>query len=239
MKHIGMMMALALFTWALPGRAAGPPPTPAAPPEVSSVGVIAGANEPGQRLVITGTVYAPDGVTPAPGVIVYAYQTDAGGEYHNDAQRVARLHGWAKSDAQGHFEFRTIHPGAYPAAPSRRTSMCTFMAAAIRSSGPRTFALPEIRCSRRKMCSARRRKEISAACVPLRAMPQAWSTAASISAPARLPIIRWAKAPNCCGAELRIATQTKFDPPFPRTSIMSSSFNRAGKDPYLGTVGRR
>ena len=114
MKHIRMMMALALFTWALPGRAAGPPPTPAAPPEVSSVGVIAGANEPGQRLVISGTVYAPDGVTPAPGVIVYAYQTDAGGEYHNDVQRVARLHGWAKSDAQGHFEFRTIHPGAYP-----------------------------------------------------------------------------------------------------------------------------
>jgi protocatechuate 3,4-dioxygenase beta subunit len=94
--------------------AAGPPPTPEAPPDVSSVGTIAPASEPGQRLVVSGTVYAPDGVTPAPGVIVYAYQTDASGEYHNDAQRVARLHGWAKSDAAGRYEFRTIHPGAYP-----------------------------------------------------------------------------------------------------------------------------
>src|SRR5437588_4849031 len=94
--------------------AAGPPPTPAAPPDVSSLGVIAPAGEPGQRLVVSGTVYGPDGATPAPGVIVYAYQTDAKGEYHNDAQRVARLHGWAKTDANGHFEFRTIHPGAYP-----------------------------------------------------------------------------------------------------------------------------
>jgi hypothetical protein len=43
------------------------------------------------------------------------YQTDGTGQYHNDPNtRVARLHGWAKTDAQGHFEFRTIHPGAYP-----------------------------------------------------------------------------------------------------------------------------
>jgi protocatechuate 3,4-dioxygenase beta subunit len=96
-------------------RADGPPPTPPPPANVSSVGTIADASEPGARLIFTGQVFAPDGVTPASGVFVYAYQTDATGQYHNDPNtRVARLHGWAKTDAQGHFEFRTIHPGAYP-----------------------------------------------------------------------------------------------------------------------------
>lgn len=94
--------------------ASGPPPTPEPPAGVSSAGAIAPAGEPGQRLVISGQLFAPDGTTPAPGVIVYAYQTDATGEYRNDSSRIARLHGWAKTDAQGRFEFRTIHPGAYP-----------------------------------------------------------------------------------------------------------------------------
>lgn len=92
----------------------GPPPTPPAPDDVTVVGTIAGASEPGERLVISGQAFAPDGVTPAARVIIYAYQTDATGEYHNDASRVARLHGWAKTDAGGHFEFRTIRPAPYP-----------------------------------------------------------------------------------------------------------------------------
>jgi protocatechuate 3,4-dioxygenase beta subunit len=96
------------------GLAEGPPPTPAAPTNVSSVGVIAGPSEPGPRLVFSGQVFAPDGTTPAPGVIVYAYQTDITGRYQNDARGIARLHGWAKTDAQGRFEFQTIRPGVYP-----------------------------------------------------------------------------------------------------------------------------
>jgi protocatechuate 3,4-dioxygenase beta subunit len=94
--------------------ASGPPPTPPPPANVSSVGVIGGANEPGESLVVSGQVFAPDGVTPVAGIIVYAYQTDATGEYHNDANSVARLHGWAKTDAQGRYEFRTIRPAPYP-----------------------------------------------------------------------------------------------------------------------------
>jgi len=94
--------------------ASGPPPTPPAPADVSSVGMIAGTNEPGDRLVVSGQIMAPDGTTPVAGIIIYAYQTDATGEYHNDPNRVARLHGWAKTDAQGRYEFRTIRPAPYP-----------------------------------------------------------------------------------------------------------------------------
>jgi len=57
----------------------GPPPTPPPPATVSSVGIIADPNEPGERLEISGQVFSPDGVTPASNVIVYAYQTDATG----------------------------------------------------------------------------------------------------------------------------------------------------------------
>lgn len=93
----------------------GPPPTPAAPANVTSVGTIAGPDESGHRLIFKGQVFAPDGNTPAPNVIVYAYQTDWTGEYHRDPKtQIARLHGWAKTDAQGRFEFHTIRPGPYP-----------------------------------------------------------------------------------------------------------------------------
>ena len=113
MKHwfgiLTFVCALSLISFA-----AGPPPTPAAPPNVGPVGTIAVPSEPGTRLVVTGQVFAPDGTTPAPNVIVYAYQTDSTGQYHNDAASIARLHGWAKTDAQGRFEFQTIRPGAYP-----------------------------------------------------------------------------------------------------------------------------
>lgn len=105
-----------LFAVAMMAAAAdGPPPTPEPPRNISPTGSIADAGESGARLIVSGQVFAPDGVTPAPGVIVYAYQTDAAGYYQNDPQtRVARLHGWARTDAQGRFEFRTIRPAPYP-----------------------------------------------------------------------------------------------------------------------------
>ncbi len=95
--------------------ASGPPPTPNPPADVTNTGMIAPAGEPGQRLRISGQVFAPDGATPVAGVFVYAYQTGADGLYQNDpTTRIARLHGWAKTDEHGRFEFVTIHPGAYP-----------------------------------------------------------------------------------------------------------------------------
>lgn len=105
--------AILLLSSALILAQQGPPPTPPPPPNVSSSGTIAGAAEPGEKLVVSGQVFAPDGKTPVPDVIVYAYQTDATGEYHN-IDRIARLHGWVKTDANGKFEFQTIRPGPYP-----------------------------------------------------------------------------------------------------------------------------
>src|SRR5690242_18234147 len=93
-----LSVALSVTLSAVGTAQSGPPPTPPPPDTVSSVGTIAGANEPGQRLEISGQVFAPDGTTPVANVMVYAYQTDATGAYHNNPEtRVARLHGWART----------------------------------------------------------------------------------------------------------------------------------------------
>ncbi len=76
---------------------------------------IAGNDEPGQRLIVTGEVLAPDGQTPLAGVTVYAYNTDAEGYYgENRAEYPPRLYGWMRTDTGGRFELHTILPGSYP-----------------------------------------------------------------------------------------------------------------------------
>ena len=86
----------------------------ARPASIASTSRIAPATEPGTPLVVHGRVVQKDGVTPAAGITVFAYQTDATGVYNARGVRGWRLKGWAKSDAQGRFEFRTIRPGSYP-----------------------------------------------------------------------------------------------------------------------------
>ena len=74
---------------------------------------LAGAEEPGARLVVTGQVFAPDGTTPAPGVTLYVYQTDSTG-YYARSGGIPRLRGWMTTDAEGRYEYRTIRPAPYP-----------------------------------------------------------------------------------------------------------------------------
>lgn len=50
-----------------------------APANLSWQASIAGADEPGEGLVISGRVFAPDGETRVAGVTVYGYHTDATG----------------------------------------------------------------------------------------------------------------------------------------------------------------
>ncbi len=90
------------------------------PDKIGSVDTSAGWNEAGQKLLITGTIYLPDGKTPAPGVILYYYHTDTKGYYANRpgldkrVQRHGYLRGWVQSDAKGQYAIYTVRPAPYP-----------------------------------------------------------------------------------------------------------------------------
>ncbi len=87
----------------------------APPPQIATFGRIASATEPGQPLEISGTVYREGRAAPAPGIVLFAYHTDASGAYNRpNSPFRPRLHGWAKTDAEGRYGFRTIKPAAYP-----------------------------------------------------------------------------------------------------------------------------
>lgn len=79
-------------------------------------------SETGPRMVISGTVYKPDGKTPAPGVILYVYHTDQTGHYTKKGDekgwglRHGYIRGWMKTNDKGEYKFFTLKPAAYPGA---------------------------------------------------------------------------------------------------------------------------
>jgi protocatechuate 3,4-dioxygenase, beta subunit len=80
---------------------------------------IANPDEPGERLTISGTIYQKDGRTPAQGIILYLYHTDAEGNYspgknQTQAIRHGHLRGWIKTGPDGKYVFHTILPASYP-----------------------------------------------------------------------------------------------------------------------------
>jgi protocatechuate 3,4-dioxygenase beta subunit len=78
--------------------------------------------EPGPKMVISGTIYKPDGKTPAPGVVLYVYHTDQSGHYSKKggekgwALRHGYIRGWVKSNEKGEYKFFTLKPASYPGA---------------------------------------------------------------------------------------------------------------------------
>jgi protocatechuate 3,4-dioxygenase beta subunit len=90
----------------------------ASPGLVSHI-VIAGPNEPGARLIITGRVVGRDG-KPRGGVVIEAHHTDASGIYLAEGARgpnpkvAARLFGRLATAADGTYQIDTIRPGSYP-----------------------------------------------------------------------------------------------------------------------------
>ena len=85
------------------------------PSTISAQATIAPPSEAGERLVMSGTVYEPDGVTPAPAITIFVYHTDARGHYNSpDDALNPRLYGWVRTGSDGRYEFRTIRPGPYP-----------------------------------------------------------------------------------------------------------------------------
>ena len=101
--------------------------------------VIAQPHKGERPLLVEGQVVQTDGKTPAAGVVVYVFHTDASGVYNQRGERNAspdvveraaslladrginakrgappRLRGWVRTDAQGRYVYRTIRPAPYP-----------------------------------------------------------------------------------------------------------------------------
>src|SRR5688572_23327167 len=92
----------------------GRPTTPA------SRARIAPPAEKGEPMLLRGRVLDASGKS-RPGVIVYAYQTNAEGIYPTSnanrgrpSHRHGLLRAWARSDAGGRYAFDSIRPAGYP-----------------------------------------------------------------------------------------------------------------------------
>jgi protocatechuate 3,4-dioxygenase beta subunit len=128
MRLLPALALVAAVGCASPSDGAGAQPLPdcewcgaaEAPEDLSWETRIAGPDEPGDPLVIEGVVYEADGVTPAPGVVLYLYHTNAAGVYprRGDETGNGRRHGylrsWLRTDEAGRYLFTTIRPGSYP-----------------------------------------------------------------------------------------------------------------------------
>ena len=84
---------------------------------------IAGPDEAGDRLLISGTVYSADCRTPVPNALIEVWQANTSGQYDTDKpgnfteRNTFRLRGMMLTNPQGHYEFETIMPGRYPVPP--------------------------------------------------------------------------------------------------------------------------
>ena len=82
--------------------------------------ILAGPDEPGDRMLLEGRVLSTDGATPAEGVVIYAHQTNGEGLYSDGgpetvwSRRHGRLRGWVRTDPDGRYAFETIKPAPYP-----------------------------------------------------------------------------------------------------------------------------
>lgn len=90
-----------------------------APKNLSWDIVINTDDDPGETLIMTGTIYQEDGKTPAKDIVVYVYHTNVEGVYPkrgnetDNARRHGYLRGWMKTNDKGQYRFKTIRPNAY------------------------------------------------------------------------------------------------------------------------------
>ena len=73
---------------------------------------ISAPDEPGEQLIIRGTVLEPDCRTPIKGALIEVWQTDANGKYYYRGEGY-RMRGQLKVRGEGTYAFRTIKPGRY------------------------------------------------------------------------------------------------------------------------------
>lgn len=86
----------------------GPMYVPGAPQR----SVLAGPNEPGERVRIRGAVFGPDCKTPLPKALLDVWHADAKGNYHSEKEAY-RLRGQILTNERGEYEFDTVKPGNY------------------------------------------------------------------------------------------------------------------------------
>lgn len=90
------------------------------PDSIPSIDTSEGWKEKGKKILISGTVYKLNGISPAPNVIMYYWQTDSKGLYspgkgmNELALRHGHIRGWVKTDENGHYSLYTIRPAPYP-----------------------------------------------------------------------------------------------------------------------------
>ncbi len=83
---------------------------------------LADSSERGDHLIITGTVFTEDGLTPDSGITLFLYQADAGGYYHRPKEDVfhPRIFGWLRTGKDGRYEIRTVRPAPEVLEPDGR-----------------------------------------------------------------------------------------------------------------------
>ena len=86
-----------------------------APDNVSWKTALAKATDEGEPMIVSGTVFAADGKTPVPNVLIYLYHTDIYGIYGKRGEhKHGKFRSWMLTDANGKYEFRSIKPASYP-----------------------------------------------------------------------------------------------------------------------------
>ena len=86
-----------------------------APDNVSWKIALSKKSDKDEPMIISGTIFQPDGKTPAPNVLIYFYHTDSDGFYGRRGEvRDGHFRGWMLTDAKGRYEFSSIKPAPYP-----------------------------------------------------------------------------------------------------------------------------
>ena len=87
-----------------------------APDDVSWKTALSKKSDKDEAMIISGTVFQPDGKTTAPNVLIYFYHTDSEGNYGRGRGEVRHGHfrGWLLTGANGKYEFSSIKPAPYP-----------------------------------------------------------------------------------------------------------------------------
>jgi catechol 1,2-dioxygenase len=85
---------------------------------------LAGPDEPGERLIISGKVYSSDCRSRLPNTLIEIWQANKAGAYDTDKpgnfteRGDFHLRAMMLTDQQGNYEFETIMPGTYPIPPN-------------------------------------------------------------------------------------------------------------------------